>query len=72
MGGRAVSGWPFYQRHMAAVPPQLYQADEGTIRAFLRHLLDERYDGAADWTRSAGVPGDLLTWLRAGLLRPGD
>lgn len=57
---------------MAAVPPQLYQADEGTIRAFLRHLLDERYDGAADWTRSAGVPGDLLTWLRAGLLRPGD
>lgn len=64
-------GWPRYQQHMTSVPPQLYEVDEGTIRAFLRHL-DERYDGAAGWARSNSVPGDLLARLGAGLLRLGE
>jgi hypothetical protein len=54
---------------MTQVPPQLYEVDEGTFRAFLRHL-DERYGGAAGWAQSAGVPDGLLGQLRAGLLRP--
>jgi protein tyrosine/serine phosphatase len=61
--------WPFYQRHMTAAAPQLYQVDEGTIRAFLRHL-DERYGGPESWARSAAIPDDLLTRLRSSLLRP--
>jgi protein-tyrosine phosphatase len=62
--------WPRYAEHMATVPPELYQADERTIRGFLRHL-DERYDGAPGWARSSGLPDDLLARLRTALLRPG-
>ncbi|MFC4948090.1 tyrosine-protein phosphatase [Pseudonocardia sp. GCM10023141] len=62
-------GWPRYRDHMAAVPPEVYQAREYTIRGFL-HGLRETHGGAAAWARSRGI-GDAETGrLRAGLLVP--
>jgi protein-tyrosine phosphatase len=63
-------GWTRYRDHMATVPPEVYQAQEHTIRGFLHHL-DERYGGAAGWARAHGVDADTLDRLRAGLLDHG-
>ncbi|MYW89335.1 tyrosine-protein phosphatase [Amycolatopsis rubida] len=60
--------WPYYRDHMAAVPPQLYQTDENTIRAFLDHL-DKQFNGAKGWARTRGVPDEVIDRLKAGLLQ---
>lgn len=59
--------WPRYADHMAAVPPEVYQSHEHTIRGFL-HALDERYGGAAGWAAERGIEPDVLARLTAGLL----
>lgn len=61
--------WPRYRAHMAAVPAEVYQAQEHTIRGFLAGL-DERYGGAAGWARSRGIGDAALTQLADGLLEP--
>ncbi|MCW0216293.1 MAG: tyrosine-protein phosphatase [Pseudonocardia sp.] len=62
-------GWPRYRDHIAAVPAEVYQAEEYTVRGFLRGL-DERYGGAAAWAAARGIGGDELARLRRGLLVP--
>lgn len=62
-------GWPRYRNHMASVPPEIYQTDEYTIRAFLRGL-DDAHGSAFDWAVSQGVPVPLIERLRRELLRP--
>lgn len=60
-------GWPRYRDHMAAVPPEVYEAHEHTIRGFLRGL-DEGYGGADGWARSRGIDDAALRQLADGLL----
>jgi protein tyrosine/serine phosphatase len=60
-------GWPRYRDHMVAVPPEVYQAQEYTMRAFLR-VLDDQYGGAHGWARTCGIPAWVLEQLSAGLL----
>jgi hypothetical protein len=62
-------GWPFYRDHMAAVPPEVYQADERTIRGFL-DALDLDWGGAAGWAAAHGIPAPVLAELTDGLLEP--
>ena len=59
--------WPRYREHMRRVPPEVYQADEYTIREFLRRL-DEEYGGARGWARRRGLPDTVLDQLADGLL----
>jgi protein-tyrosine phosphatase len=61
--------WPRYRDHMAAVPPEVYEAHEHTIRGILRGL-DDGYGGATGWARSRGVPDAALAQLADGLLEP--
>lgn len=62
--------WPRYRDHMATVPPEVYEAQEYTIRGLLDQL-DREYGGAAGWAALRGItPGDLDR-LRAGLLVDG-
>ncbi|MCU1661056.1 MAG: protein tyrosine/serine phosphatase [Pseudonocardia sp.] len=63
------AGWPRYRDHMAVVPAEVYQAQEFTIRGFLRGL-DEVYGGALGWARSHGVPDAMIARLAAALLEP--
>lgn len=62
-------GWQFYRDHMAAVPPELYQTHEGTIRGFL-DVLDRDWGGAAGWAAARGIPAVVLAELTDGLLEP--
>jgi protein-tyrosine phosphatase len=62
-------GWSRYAGHMAAVPPEVYQSQEHTIRGFLL-ALDEEYGGAAGWAAKHGVDRSVLDQLTAGLLEP--
>jgi protein tyrosine/serine phosphatase len=60
-------GWPRYRDHMAAVPAEVYQALEHTIRGFLAGL-DRSHGGAEAWARSRGIDDGVLDRLREGLL----
>ena len=60
-------GWPRYRDHMAAVPAEVYQAQEHTIRGFLDGL-DRSHGGAEAWSRSRGIDDVVLRRLREGLL----
>lgn len=60
-------GWARYRDHMAAVPAEVYQAREHTIRGFLDGL-DRLHGGAEAWSRSRGIDAGVLQRLRAGLL----
>lgn len=62
-------GWPRYRDHMAAVPAEVYQAHEYTIRGFLDGL-DRIHGGAEAWSRSRGIDPGVLDRLRKGLLAP--
>lgn len=62
-------GWPRYRDHIAAVPAEVYQAHEHTIRGFLRGL-DEHHGGAERWAAARGITAPELDRLRAGLLHP--
>lgn len=62
-------GWPFYSEHMAAVPPEVYQAQERTIRGFL-DTFDRDWGGAARWAAARGIPAAVLAELTDGLLEP--
>jgi len=62
-------GWPFYREHMAAVPAEVYQAQERTIRGFLE-VLDREWGGAAGWAAARGIPAAVLAELTDGLLEP--
>jgi hypothetical protein len=59
--------WPRYRDHMAAVPAEVYQAQEYTIRGFLDGL-DGFHGGAEAWAHSRGIDDVLLRRLREGLL----
>lgn len=61
--------WPRYRDHMQRVPPEVYRADESTIRGFLREL-DSRYGGARGWAAARGVGDDVVDRLARGLLEP--
>jgi protein-tyrosine phosphatase len=61
--------WPFYSEHMATVPPEVYQAQERTIRGFL-DVLDRDWGGAAGWAAARGIPAVVLAELADGLLEP--
>ena len=63
-------GWPRYRDHMAAVPAEVYQALEYTIRGFLAGL-DRSHGGAAAWARSRGIDDGVVDRLRDGLLHNG-
>ncbi len=63
-------GWPRYRDHMAAVPAEVYQALEHTIRGFLDGL-DRSHGGAEAWSHSRGIDDGVLDRLRKGLLDDG-
>lgn len=63
-------GWPRYRDHMAAVPAEVYQALEHTIRGFLDGL-DRSHGGAEAWSHSRGIDDGVLDRLREGLLEDG-
>jgi hypothetical protein len=54
---------------MAAVPAEVYQAQERTIRGFLE-VLDRDWGGAAGWAAARGIPAAVLAELTDGLLEP--
>jgi protein-tyrosine phosphatase len=60
-------GWPRYRDHMAAVPAEVYLAQEHTIRGFLTGL-DRDHGGAEAWALSRGIDHIELRRLREGLL----
>lgn len=62
-------GWERYRDHMATVPAEVYQAQEYTIRTFLRRM-DETYGGARNWALGRGVDGSVLDRLVDGLTEP--
>ncbi|WP_300008712.1 tyrosine-protein phosphatase [Pseudonocardia sp.] len=63
--------WPFYRDHMATVPPEVYQAQERTIRGLL-DVLDRDWGGAAGWAAARGIPASVVAELTDGLLEPVD
>lgn len=63
-------GWPRYRDHMAAVPGEVYEALEYTIRGFLDEL-DRRHGGARGWAHDRGLADGDLERLRTALLIEG-
>jgi len=63
-------GWARYRDHMAAVPVEVYQALEHTIRGFLDGL-DSLHGGAEAWAHSRGIDDGVLDRLREGLQAAG-
>lgn len=61
--------WPHYRDHMTRVPPEVYRAEEHTIRGYLRGL-HEIHGGATGWARANGVGDDTIRRLRDALLVP--
>jgi protein-tyrosine phosphatase len=61
--------WPRYRDHMAAVPAEVYQAHEITIRTFLERM-DEVYGGAREWALARGLDDSVLDQLVRGLTEP--
>jgi len=62
-------GWPRYRAHMGAVPAEVYQALEHTIRGFLDGL-DEIYGGAARGPAPAASPNPCWPDWRAACSSP--
>lgn len=63
------ANWPFYRDHMRSVPPELYRAEEHTIRGLLSGL-DEQHGGAEAWAQARGIGADETARLRRGILEP--
>ncbi|GAA4549239.1 tyrosine-protein phosphatase [Pseudonocardia xishanensis] len=61
--------WSFYREHMRSVPPELYRAEEHTIRGLLTGL-EERHGGAETWALTRGIGLDDIDRLRRALLEP--
>jgi protein-tyrosine phosphatase len=61
--------WPRYRDHMAAVPAEVYQAHELTIRTFLERM-DGLYGGARGWALGRGLDDGVLGQLVRGLTEP--
>lgn len=64
------AGWDRYRDHLAAVPPEVYQANASTMRGFLNRL-DSDHGGAVGWARSHAIPDAAIDRLRAALLVDG-
>ncbi len=61
--------WPRYREHLERVPPEVYRAEEHTIRGFLERL-EVDHGGARAWATSRGLGEDVISRLAAGLLEP--
>lgn len=61
--------WPHYREHMTQVPPEVYLAEEHTIRGFL-HTLDRNHGGAIGWAHAHGIRDATIYQLRDSLLTP--
>jgi hypothetical protein len=59
--------WPRYRDHIAAVPAEVYEAHEYTMRGFLDGL-DRHHGGARTWAESRGITDLDVRRLRDGLL----
>ncbi|OLT16107.1 hypothetical protein BJF78_15260 [Pseudonocardia sp. CNS-139] len=61
--------WARYRDHMAAVPAEVYQAQEHTIRGVLDGL-DRLHGGADGWAAARGITAAERRHLREHLLVP--
>lgn len=59
--------WPYYREHMTRVPPEVYSAEEYTIRGLL-HELGESHGGALGWAHANGLGEEAIRRLRHSLL----
>ncbi|MGI4895548.1 MAG: tyrosine-protein phosphatase [Janthinobacterium lividum] len=59
--------WPRYRAHMASVAPEVYLAEEHTMRGFLG-ALHQSHGGAREWALTRGVPAAALDALHEALV----